>query len=554
MATLTKDRSQNTIATPQVHVNERCVGCQECIIRCPTKALSLESEKWVAEVDNSLCVGCRQCERVCPVSAVTVEGPVVVAERTKLASHGGLIRKGDISEVRPGFATLDAAAKEAERCLNCPDPTCMRGCPAHNDIPAFIEAIRNRDLPKAQKVLATTTFLPDVCSRVCNWANQCEGACTWALAGAEPVAIGKLERFVTDNSPFEPSRRGRDTGKRVSAGIIGSGPAGIAAALELASAGASVTMYDRETALGGVMHWGIPSYVLPDNASQRPVKALVDAGVEVRAGGEIAPGSIDELLKKHDAVIVALGAPVPERPEIPGSDLKGVVDATTFLKKAKTALSRSERMPDVDGAVVAVLGGSNTALDVARSVLRLGGRPVVIHRREERSSRARRDEIAEAKTEGVEFRFATNISALEGDEGGVKYAVLVRTRQKTASATAEAVVGTESRLKVDMVVLATGYGLDRTFATALGKLPLIAPSTGRVLPDRRWLASGILARGNAAGEDAWEREFALRSSTVPRRERVWLIGDALTGPSTVVASMAQGKAAARAILEQFSGR
>jgi len=554
MVTLTKDLSRKTTPAPQVHVNERCVGCQECIIRCPTKALSLDSVRWVAAADNSLCVGCRQCERVCPVSAVTVEGSVLVGERMKLATHAGPIRKGDISEVRPGLATLNEAVREAERCLNCPDPTCVRGCPAHNDIPAFIEAIRNRDLPRAQKVLAATTFLPDVCSRVCDWANQCEGACSWALAGAEPVAIGKLERFMTDNSPFEPTRRSMRSGKRLSVGIIGAGPAGIAAALELASAGSSVTLYDRERALGGVMHWGIPSYVLPDAASQRPVEALVDAGVDVKPSSEITPGSIDELLKKHDVVVAALGAPVPERPRFPGVELKGMVDATTFLKKAKSALAHSVPMPELDGAVVAVLGGSNTALDVARSVIRLGGRPVVIHRREERFSRARPDEIAEAKAEGVEFRFATNISRLEGEDGSVKQAVLVRTRQKAASAPSDPMKGTESRLKVDTVVLATGYGLDQSFTPVLGNLPLRPPSTDRVLPDRRWLASGILAGHTKAGNLAWEREYALQSSAVPRHERVWLIGDALTGPSSVVASMAQGKMAARAILERFSGR
>ncbi len=553
METLTRD-SQLTgkAGLPSVSVNERCVGCQECIIRCPTRALRLEPVKWVALADNSLCVGCRQCERVCPVAAINVKGPAVVARRIQVASHAGPVAKGEIKEVRPGFASYEEAVKEADRCLNCPDPTCVRGCPAHNDIPAFIEAIRNRDLRRAQAVLARTTCLPDVCSRVCDWANQCEGACSWALVGSEPVAIGKLERFVTDNSPVPPPARPAKQASGLSVGIIGSGPAGIAAALELSSAGASVTIYDRD-GLGGVMRWGIPSYVLPDAVSRRPVAALIDAGVKIASGSTVSPETITDLLKAHDVVVAAPGAPVAERPQIPGAELEGVLDATTFLKKAKSALSEGKSMVEIEGATVAVLGGSNTAIDVARSVVRLGGRPVVVHRREERFSRSRLDELSEAKNEGVEFRFAANIARIEGENGKVSRAVLVRTHQKNASSAAEAIFGTESSLEVKMVVLATGYAIDRSFAPVFGQLPL-APQPAGTIPDRRWMASGILTDRNRVGRLAWEREFPLLVSGTPRRDKIWLIGDALTGPSTVVASMAQGKKAGRTILDKYSGK
>ena len=295
MNVITKDTlKREQILKPKVHViKDRCAGCQECVIRCPTRALSINIATWLAVADNELCVGCRQCVRTCPFSAITVEGPLIVAERKHLAPAAVPVVMGDVTEVRPGFSRFEDAVKEAERCLNCPDPTCVRGCPAHNDIPAFIEAIRNRDLERAQKVLSETSCLPDACSRVCDWATQCEGACNWALAGGEPVAIGKLERFVTDHSSVPLVRRTSERGKGLSVGIIGLGPAGIAAAWELASAGASVTIYERAPEAGGVMQWGIPSYVFPDHVSQRPIKALLDTGVDIRTNTQLTPEEME---------------------------------------------------------------------------------------------------------------------------------------------------------------------------------------------------------------------------------------------------------------------
>ncbi len=539
-----------TALKPEVKIiEERCAGCQECIIRCPTQALSMDIIRWKATADNDLCVGCRQCERTCPFSAISVIGPRLVAERTPTVFNNGSEVIGKNNEVRAGFANLEEAIKEAKRCLNCPDPTCFRGCPAHNDIPRFIEAIRNRDLELASEIISKTSCLPGICSRVCNWPAQCEGSCNWALAGGEPVAIGKLERFVTDNAKPMPVRQTSEKGKGLSVVIVGSGPAGIAAAWELASAGATVAIYEKDQVPGGVLHWGIPSYILPDEVSERPIKALQDAGVKIYTNNPVSPEVMERLLKTHDAVIAAQGAPVAERPNIPGLDLAGVINATAFLSKAKQALASGTPIPEFRGAQILVLGGSDTAIDVARSIARLGGKAVIIHRREEQFSRAREDEIAEAKHEGVEFRFATNIARLEGDNGKLRRAVLVRTHQKRADSVAEAVKGTEQTIEVNMVVLATGYKLDSHFSTIFGPLPLRQPLSDRLLPDRRWQASGILTRNNPIGKLAWEREYGLRSSALPRFGKLWLVGDALIGPSTVVGSMAQGKLAARAILE-----
>jgi glutamate synthase (NADPH/NADH) small chain len=545
----------NKISKPEARViRERCVGCQECVIRCPTLALSIDVVNWEAKADNELCVGCRQCERTCPFSAITIVGPLKLAPRASAPQVQLPVKPGSIAETRPGLASMEDAVKEAERCLNCPDPTCVLGCPAHNDIPSFIQAIRENDLERAQRVLAETTCLPDVCSRVCDVASQCEGSCSWALAGGEPVAIGKLERFVTDHSPVPPIQIISDRGKELSVGILGSGPAGIAAAWELAGTGVKVVIYEREAAAGGILKWGIPSYVLPDKVSQRPVQALQEAGVEIQTNTNITPEMMDRLLTKHDAVIVAFGAPVPEIPELPGIKLNGVMNATEFLTKAKTALANGTPQPEFRGTTVPVLvlGGSDTAIDVARSVLRLGGKPIIIHRREEKFSRARADQIIEAENEGVQFRFATNLVKFEGENGKLTKAVIAKTYQKRPGTSPDIVKGTEQAIDTDMVVLATGYKLEPRFAK-LFKLPVRPPIQDRLLPDRHWIASGIFSRGNAVGNVAWEREYSLLVSLLPQRERLWLAGDALVGPSTVVGSMAQGRLAARALLDSNIG-
>jgi glutamate synthase (NADPH/NADH) small chain len=569
------------VAAGQPHVTiltDRCAGCQECVIRCPASALSMDEARWVAAANDSLCVGCRQCVRTCPFSAITVSGPVAVAERTEPVVTEQAT--GSTSEIRAGYASWDEALIEANRCLSCPDPTCVRGCPAHNDIPSFIGAIRDGDLARAHEVLRRTTVLPDVCSRVCDQSAQCEGSCTWSLAGGSPVAIGKLERFVADNAPVPaPSAPGGGAaGAGLSVAVVGSGPAGIGAAWQLIESGASVTVYERDEKPGGLIDWGIPDFTLPAEFARRPWRQLTEAGVDLHCGTEIRADDVGRLLTEHDAVILAHGAPVPIEPPVPGRELDGVTNATSFLKDGKAALRSHDalelfaaayqlpvgnagaaRALDETAPRVLVLGAGNTAMDVARTARRLGLRAVCVDWVDERFAIARPDEIAEARHEGVEIRFLRTLARLDGEDGRVSRATLTLTRQERADRKPEPIDGQPETIDTDLVVMAMGYRANASFARLLPGTPCRREAAG--VPDRRWLASGILAspapefaHRKPVGRLALGREAGLNAALLPYQERVWAAGDAVVGPSTVVEAMAQGKLAAAAVIGAGPGR
>lgn len=565
-------------STPHVTVIvDRCAGCQECIIRCPTGALSMESATWTAIADDSACVGCRQCVRTCPFSAITVEGPMLVAERHDPPLHHPVELRGNVDETRIGFATWTEAIAEAQRCLECPDPTCVRGCPAHNNIPEFIAAVRERDLTKAHQILSRTTVIPDICSRVCNQSAQCEGSCSWSLAGGVPVAIGRIERFIADHSPVPAPSMNSDAwidhaGRGMSVGVIGSGPAGIGAAWDLIESGASVTVYEKESTPGGLCMWGMPDFTLPDAVAKRPWEQLTGAGVDLQCDRSIAPDDIKDLLREHDAVVVAHGAGVAIRLPVPGADLEGIVDATQFLQGAKAALESDGSVEsflaglgllaeNATGAPfrVLVLGAGNTAMDVARMGRRLGLDPMCIDWLDEQFALARPDELAEARHEGVEVRFQRTLTALHGFAGRVDLAELTHTVQAASGRQPKVLTGRHDRLKVDLVVMAMGYRVDPAYANVLPNLPISKKATGPV--NNRWVASGLLANAasayanhNPVGQLALGREVGLWAAALPVDERLWVVGDALTGPSTVVEAMAQGRRAARAILDAQPSR
>lgn len=549
-------------------LTDRCAGCQECIIRCPTGALHLDVDRWVARADDHLCVGCRQCVRTCPFSAIDVTGPVGVTARAEDRLSRPSSLAGDVTETHRGFTTWAEALAEANRCLSCPDPTCVRGCPAHNDIPGFISAVRDGDLQAAHRVLHATSVMPDICSRVCNQAAQCEGACTWSLAGDAPVSIGRLERFVADSLPVAPPEQHGTRGEGLSVAIVGSGPAAIAAAWTLVEEGARVTVYERETSPGGVLTWGIPDFTLPGRVAARPWVQLAEAGVQIHCDVEVAPADVQRLVEEHDAVILAVGASQAMRLSVPGADLDGVVDATRFLRGAKSTLgsggsperflselglptrrSLSARTPPR----VLVLGAGNTAMDVARSARRLGLEATCIDWLDERFALARPEELEEARREGVEVRFSRTLLSLEGDHGRATCAELATTTQARPDRPPKVSRTQRERLAVDLVVMAMGYRVDPSFAKMAPGLPVRRVASG--IPDRRWTASGVLAgpassfaHRSPVGTLALGREVGTSAAAAPIAERVWAVGDALVGPSTVVEAMAHGRVAAHAVM------
>ena len=562
--------SQSTIdpiaADQRPHVTvltDRCAGCQECVIRCPTGALTMDVGNWVAAADDARCVGCRQCVRTCPFAAIEVEGPLLVADRVEPTYHKVTQLIGNLDETRRGIPTWTSVLAEAERCLACPDPTCVRGCPVHNDIPAFVSAVRAGDLDGAHRVLRRTSFLPDICSRVCDQAVQCEGSCTWSLAGGTPVAIGSIERFITDNAPIPPIEPVNDRGAGLSVAVVGSGPAGIGAAFELVRSGARVTVFEKDDRPGGLLRWGIPSFTLPRQVAERPWEQLRAAGVRLECGIAVTPDRVEELRASFDAVVLAHGAGTPLRLPVQGGDLDGVVDATRFLGEARSALAESrscdllpspaDREPDAP-ATVLVLGAGNTAMDVARLARRLGARAICVDWMDRRFAPVRPDELDEAIEEGVDIRFSRTLTRLEGRDGRVDRAVLAETRQASAT-TLPRVLDATSEERVDLVVMAMGYRIDPAFAAVAPDKPLAR----RVpeLVDRRFQASGILqggapafARHRPVGELAIVREIGRMSAALGTAERVFVAGDALVGPSTVVEAMAQGRRAAEAVLDR----
>ncbi|MDA8081661.1 MAG: FAD-dependent oxidoreductase [Actinomycetota bacterium] len=459
---------------------------------------------------------------------------------------------GQVEEVLPGFESFDELVRATERCLECPDPTCVKGCPTHNDIPGFIRAAHDGDLDRAREILSLTSCLSAACSRVCDWNTQCQGSCSWTLAGGDAVEIGRIERYIADHTTAPAIAPAAANGLNVA--VVGSGPGGLGAAYQLRKAGTAVTVFERDSEPGGILRWGIPSYVLPSNAWRPTVEDLEQAGVNFKFNHGIDPDGVNRLLNDFDAVILAAGAAQPTMPRIDGLNLGGVEDATKFLDMAKSLLGSEDFKPTLTGKKVLVLGAGNTAMDVARSVLRLGGTSIAIDWMEERFARGRPDEIADARKEGVDVRFLTTVSKLVGDSSGnVVSAELLSTTHTSADTLPTVNAGSGKLVDVDMVVLAMGYRVEEGWKSLsksvnIGAMP---KKGGYRLIDRRWLGSGFFTGKPSLAALSYDREHLRVESAFPVNNRVWAIGDLRIGPSTVVAAMAQGMSAARGLLSEL---
>jgi len=446
-------------------------------------------------------------------------------------------RGNNFNEVALGYRLKQAQA-EASRCIQCPKRPCVEGCPVEIDIPGFIKAIREGDMPEAARILKDKNSLPGICGRVCPQETQCETVCVLAKKLA-PVAIGRLERYVADweqankqstNSPIDP----KPTGKRVA--IVGAGPAGLTAAAELAKLGHSVTIFEALHVAGGVLIYGIPEFRLPKEIVQAEVDYVTSLGVELKLDSVIGKiDTIDELLNSgYDAVFLGTGAGLPMFLNIPGENLNGIYSANEFLTRVN--LMKAYRFPEADtpvkvGKRVAVIGGGNVAMDSARCALRLGAKEVyIIYRRSEAEMPARREEVENAKEEGIEFKFLTNPKQFLGNEqnwvvGMECYEMELGEPDESGRRRPIIKPGSEFIIDVDVVIVALGTTPN----------PLIASTTESLETTKR----GTVVADETTGKT--------------RKPKVWAGGDIVTGAATVISAMGAGKRAAASIDKYLGG-
>lgn len=514
---------------PMVSIDsERCAGCSECVKECPTGCLALGRHNLAVVRDAGACVGCQQCQRTCPYRCITVKGPFLGLDDRAPDNLLPLPeRLHGFAEVRRGFTPAEAVG-EASRCLLCPRPRCRdAGCPAKNDIPAMIAAIRQQDFLEALRVLAKTSNLHAVCSRVCDQASLCEGACVYQREGGQAVAIGQLERFVGDWARGKGYVRTEAavaaTGYRVA--VVGSGPAGLSAAEDLTRRGHAVTVYETLPVAGGVMAWGISEFVLPLQLVEAKVAELRSLGVQFRLGVRIGRDCpIERLFQEGaDVVFLSAGAEKDVVLDLPGKNLPGITTATDFLAAAKLAPAypQAYTMPVV-GHNVLVVGMNNIALHVARGARRLGaGNVTVVDPIAKKRALVSPGELETAVTEGITLVFGVVVKAFVGRDK-VEAAELGENRrgwwEKLGFRLSQRGMFT---VPADTVVFARGYRISQDV------LELV---------------------GNAGIEtDAYGTVVVMEDNGRTNREKVWAAGDVVTGPKSVVGAMAAGKKAARHI-------
>ena len=451
-------------------------------------------------------------------------------KRTPVTEQAPEIRAKNFGEVCLGYDE-ENAIKEANRCLGCKNPKCVEGCPVSINIPEFISKAKNGDFENAAKEIAKYSSLPAVCGRVCPQESQCEGKCVLGIKG-EPVAIGKLEKFTADwsrKNNIDLAKTEPLNGKKVA--VIGSGPAGLTCAGDLAKKGYEVTIFEALHEAGGVLVYGIPEFRLPkEDVVKAEIENIKKLGVKIETNVIIGRTiTIDELMEeeKFDAVFIGSGAGLPKFMGIKGENANGVFSANEFLTRVNLmkAFKDDYHTPVKAGKRVAVVGGGNVAMDAARTALRLGAESHIVYRRSDAELPARAEEIHHAKEEGVIFDVLTNpIEILTDDNGWVKgmRCVEMELGEPDASGRRKPVVKENSEfiLIVDTVIMSLGTSPN----------PLIS-STTKGLETNKWKCI-------VANEDG-----------LTTKEGVYAGGDAVTGATTVILAMGAGKKAASAIDE-----
>ncbi len=447
--------------------------------------------------------------------------------KTPMPEQEPNVRNRNFKEVALGY-TKEMAMEEAKRCLQCKKPLCVEGCPVNIRIPEFIAKVAEGDMQAAYEIITSTNALPAISGRVCPQESQCEAKCVRGVKG-EPVAIGRLERYVADwyrenvnKMPQKPQSNG------IKVAVVGSGPAGLTCAAELAQKGYCVSIFEALHTAGGVLVYGIPEFRLPKSIVANEVEKLKAMGVEVMTNMVIGKVlSIDELFEMgFKAVFVGSGAGLPMFMHIPGEAYKGVYSANEYLTRVnlmKAYIEESDT-PVIVSQAVAVVGGGNVAMDAARCAKRLGAEHVyIVYRRGEAEMPARLEEQHHAKEEGIEFMTLTNPTEILGDESGRvcgMKCIKMELGEPDASGRRRPIEipGSEFELKVDTVIMSLGTNPN----------PLIRSTTPGLETNKK----GCLI---------------VNEENMTTREQVYAGGDAVTGAATVILAMGAGKSAAEAI-------